>query len=402
MRVLLNATDGPLSLRALRRYVTEMAAGLARPGSGVDLKLVFFTHRLLRVRAFLRQLPPDSVFRFRVVPLPRALLTQRYAHSRRELRALTKNVDLYHETTFDSPAVPDVPCVTTVHGLCPWIRPDLLDPYYVRGMQQWMSRALEHSQYFAPVSETSRDEFLARFDVSPDRVRAVPLGVSRTFYPVPRVQARNDSSKVLGWSDPYLLYVGGIQRNKNIDVLLRCFQRLRESQRFEGQLVLAGDLHYPLDEFRHRIEELGIAAQVHLMGCLDPDDPRLAMLYRGASLFLFPTLYEGWTSPPLEAMACGTPVITSNASSLPETVADAALTIEPTDECAWAEAAAAVLDDSGLRRRLRHAGLERAALFPWSRTVATMVDFYHAIGRAGFPSQLRATTRATGSTPVTA
>lgn len=380
MRVLLNATDGPLSLRALRRYVTEMVAGLARPDSGVDLRLVFFTHRLRRVRTFLDQLPKDSRFELRVIPVPRGILNRRYARSRWELRQLTRGVDVYHETTFDSPRMLDVPSVTTVHGLCPWVRPDLLDSDYVREKHAWMARALSHSEFFAPVSETSRTEFLERFSVAPSHVRAIPLGVSRGFHPVGADRARSEAATFLGFDDPYVLYVGGIQHNKNIDLILRCFRRLRESRRFFGELVLAGDLHYSIDEFRHKIEEQGIAQHVHLVGCFDPEDPRLATLYRGASLFLFPTFYEGWTSPPLEAMACGTPTIVSHASSLPETVGNSAITLPPLDDVAWADAAAEVLADPTLRGQLVTAGLARAAAFPWSRTVNATVDFYDAIG----------------------
>lgn len=383
MKVLLNATDGPLSLRAIRRYVLEMTAGLGHPDSGVDLRLVFFTHRVMRIRQFLQQLPSETRYQLRVVPVPRRILYQRYAQSRWELRSLTSGVDLYHEPTTDNPCLKDVPTLTTVHGLCPLIRPDILDPDFVTEKSAWFDRCIQMSQYFTPVSETSLGEFVNHFDVDPHQVRAIPLGISEHFHPLPPEEVRAEAHGYFGLKDPYVLYVGGIQPNKNVGLVLRVFRNLIERRGFSGKLVMAGDMHYGLDEFRHWIEELGIADRVHLAGCFAPEDPRLAAIYRGASLFVFPSFYEGWTSPPLEAMACGTPVIASSASSIPETVGNGGLLADPDNDEAWTEAALRVLADPSHRSDLIDRGLQRASLFPWSRTVHRTIDFYRDILESG-------------------
>lgn len=375
----MNATDGPLSLRAIRRYVLEMAAGLGQRQRDVELHLVFFTHRLGRVRRFLRQLPADANAHRHVIPLPRRWCYRRYEQGRAELRRLAAGMDLYHETTTDNPAFDDLPVLTTIHGLCPLVRPDILDPDFAQEKGAWFTRAITNSDCFTPVSETSRQEFLERFEVPESKVRAIPLGVSRHFHCKDAAEVAAETRAYFGWSTPYVLYVGGIQPNKNIGIVLRTFGELVRRDKFEGELVLAGDLHYPLSEFRHLVECEGIANRVRLTGCLPPEDPRLAALYRGASLFLFPSLYEGWTSPPLEAMACGTPVIASAASSIPETVGDGGLTADPHDLDAWVAAASNVLGDPDLGTRLREAGLARAAEFPWSRTVDDTLTFYRDI-----------------------
>ncbi len=375
----MNATDGPLSLRAIRRFVMEMAAGLGHPESGVDLDLVFFTHHVLRVRRFLAKLPRETRYRLHVFPLPRRFLNLRHRTPRPELRRLAGRVDLYHETTTDNPCIERIPVLTTVHGVCALRRPDILDPRFTTEKSAWFRRALERSDYYSIVSDTSRREFLELFPMRAERVRAIPLGVSAHFHPLPRVAVRTESAGYFGYRFPYLLYVGGIQPNKNVGMVLRVFRRLRESKAYLGRLVLAGDLHYPPEEFRRMLEREGIAEHVVLAGYFDPEDPRLAALYRGASLFLFPSFYEGWTSPPLEAMACGTPVIASSASSIPETVGDGGLLADPNDEEAWVTAAAEILDSPQRAHALAARGLRRAAEFPWSRCIAAHVALYRDI-----------------------
>ncbi|MEM7167227.1 MAG: glycosyltransferase family 1 protein [Planctomycetota bacterium] len=394
MKILMNATDGPLSLRAIRRYVLEMAAGLGHPDSGVDLHLMFLTHRVNRIRRFLKQLPAETSYRLRVVPVPRRICYDRYEETRRELRWLTKGMDLYHETTTDSPRFLDTPVLTTIHGCCPLVRPDILDPGFVRGKSAWFDRAVRNSGYFTTVSATSREEFLERFPVARELVRPIPLGVSEQFSHVAPEVAQQAVQETFGWDQPYVLYVGGIQHNKNIPVVLHTFQRLLEGSAFNGNLVLAGDLHYPEEMFRSKLQSLGIADRVRTPGCFPPEDQRLATLYRGASLFLFPSFYEGWTSPPLEAMACGTPVIASAASSIPETVGSAALTVDPEDPEGWAEAAARVLADRNLAADLREAGIARAAEYPWSRTVGSTIEMYSDILNGNLAAQPEAFTPA--------
>ncbi|MEM7263939.1 MAG: glycosyltransferase family 1 protein [Planctomycetota bacterium] len=384
MRVLLNATDGPLSVRAVRRYVTEMVTGLGSPTSGIDLHVAFFTHRRKMVRHFLSSLPEDVTVTPHLFRLPRRVLNERHRRSRWELRRLARQVDLYHETTIDSPDFDELPVVATIHGLCPVVAPGLLGAEFAADKTAAYRRTVDRSGYFAPVSETTRGEFLEHFPVSPSRVRAIPLGVSSEFRP------RCDEETMpllasMGIDLPYLLYVGGIQPNKNIPQVLRTFARLKREGVFEGSLVLAGDQHYSEEEFESLLDIEGLldaidtAPDVILPGFFSPDDPRLAALYSSAKLFLFPSLYEGWTSPPLEAMASGVPVIASSCSSIPETVGDAAVTVDPQDSNAWVMAATELLTIPSRHDALREAGLSHAAQFPWSRTISRTIGFYEDV-----------------------
>ncbi|MCA8961187.1 MAG: glycosyltransferase family 4 protein [Planctomycetes bacterium] len=377
MRVLVNATDGVLSVRAVRRYVTEMITGLGRHPD-VDLHVVFFTHHGLQVRQYLKSLPRDVEPTVHWVPVPRRIAHARHRRPRLELRRLAREVDLYHETTIDSPDFDGLPVVATIHGVCPLVAASLLDPSFVEDKRRAYERTVALSDYFAPVSETTRREFLEVFPMDRDRVRAIPLGVSESFRPRDR-DTLAPELHALSLQAPYLLYVGGIQPNKNIPRVLRTFARLRRERIFEGRLVLAGDLHYSEEDFETLLEVEGVASEVDLPGFFDPSDPHLAAIYAGASLFLFPSLYEGWTSPPLEAMASGVPVIASDTSSIPETVGDAAILCDPHDENAWVLAATRILSDRAHAERLGRRGIEHSGQYPWSRTVDATVEFYRAI-----------------------
>lgn len=385
MRILLNATDGPLSVRAVRRYVSALAAGLARAPE-VELHLLFLTHRRALVRRFLGETGCTRGVHVHAIPLPRAWAHRRYDRPRWEMRRLADRVDLYHETTVDHPDLEGaVPYLTTIHGLLTLVRPELCDPAFVAEKAPWFERAVARSTHFVPVSETTRREFLDRYDVAPERVRAVPLGVDEAFRPGDPEVARRAVRARFGVEGRYLLYVGGVQRNKNIPRLLATARALRDRGVLDAGLVLAGDVHYRPEEFRALVREHDLEGAVRTTGYLEPDDPALIELYRGAELFLFPTHYEGWTSPPLEALGCGTPVLASDASSVPETLGDAACFAPPEDAEAWVEGATRLLGDAAYRAELRERGLARARAFTWDRTVGRTVDLYRGIleGDAG-------------------
>ncbi len=388
-RILLNATDGPLSVRAVRRYVHALARGLASRPEEVELHLLFLTHHRAAVREFVDGLGENAVAKIHTIPMPRKWCDNRYRRPRFEMKRIAKQVDLYHETTVDHPALGvEMPYLMTVHGFATVVRPDICGAPFVAEKDKWFARALERSSHFVSVSETTRGEFLERFDFPADHVRAVPLGVDAHFTPGSREEAwrqvRGKLGVEFGEERDYLLYVGGVQANKNIPRVLETAQILRDRGVFDGPLILAGDQQYAAADWDALLDRYDARGRVLTTGLLAPEDPLLVALYRGASLFLFPTYYEGWTSPPLEAMACGTAVVASNASSVPETLGDAAELVDPDDAEAWAAAATRLLDDPERRKELRARGAARAAKYSWDRTVDHTIAFYrHALGLPG-------------------
>jgi glycosyltransferase involved in cell wall biosynthesis len=179
-----------------------------------------------------------------------------------------------------------------------------------------------------------------------------------------------------GLNEPYILYVGALTLRKNIARALEAFAELNSSH--PGLcFVLAGPSTWKKTPIASLLERLGITERVLLTGPLTDDD--LPALYNGADLFVFPSLYEGFGLPPLEAMACGTPVVTSNASSLPEVVGDAAITVDPYDVDALSGAMRRVLTDPCLRDEMRQKGLARASGFTWERTARETVSVYRQV-----------------------
>ena len=265
--------------------------------------------------------------------------------------------------------------VVTVHDAFSYVQPDthtLFDNWRCRVM---LPRALRRADMVLTDSHASRRDIHHYLKVSDQRLRVVPCGVDRHFAPVPDGPARQRVLAGHGITGPYLLYVGAINARKNIARLYEAFWQVRQ-QRPDVTLVVVGKRQWHTGEIDATFSRLCLDDAVIFTGYVADDE--LPSLYSGAAVFVFPSLYEGFGLPPLEAMACGAPVITSNVSSLPEVVGDAALTVEPTDTRALATAITRVLHDREERDALRRRGLARAAQFTWERAARETLDAYQA------------------------
>jgi glycosyltransferase involved in cell wall biosynthesis len=217
---------------------------------------------------------------------------------------------------------------------------------------------------------------LARFLGLPaEKLRVVPLGVSEAFRPIGPEQAAAVAAR-FGLNGPYVLAVGTRQARKNQAGLVAAFCALRDELP-EHCLAIAGPTIWREDRLREQVAALGMESRVRLLGYV-PDEA-LPALYSAASLFVFPSLYEGFGLPVLEAMACGTPVVCSNRSSLPEVAGEAALLVDPTSRDELAGAIRRALLDVDLRDGLRERGLARAREYTWQRTASRMVDVYNEL-----------------------
>jgi glycosyltransferase involved in cell wall biosynthesis len=172
----------------------------------------------------------------------------------------------------------------------------------------------------------------------------------------------------------YVLAVGNLEPRKNLARVLRAYAALRQEAMIEHQLVIVGQAHWQGSAVGQEIEKHGLERQVILTGYLPTDE--LVDLYNGASVFFYPSLYEGFGLPILEGMSCGAPVITSRVASMPEVAGDAALLVDPTSEQELAQALAQVLTDAGLRREMRTRGLRRAGEFSWVKTAECTLRAY--------------------------
>lgn len=248
--------------------------------------------------------------------------------------------------------------------------------------------AVRDARRIFAISASARDDLVAAYRLAPERVIVTPLAADARFCPQPAAQIAAMRAKY-NLPEQYVLSVGSNKPHKNLVGLIEAFAELQQNQepgtknpnastinhqssivnrQFSAHLVIAGhwDPRYP--EARELVAQRGLSARVRFLPNVAEAD--LPALYSGATLFAFPSLYEGFGLPPLEAMACGAPVLCSDTSSLPEVVGDAALRVDPRDVAALARGMATLLDDSALRARLRTAGLSRASQFSWRRTAA--------------------------------
>ncbi|MCU0493532.1 MAG: glycosyltransferase family 4 protein, partial [Chloroflexaceae bacterium] len=239
---------------------------------------------------------------------------------------------------------------------------------------RWSAHAA--SQVIA-ISQATKDDLVHHYSVNPDKVSVVHHGLSPQFHPVEDPAVRAAVQRRYGISSPYLLYVGTVQPRKNLARLLAAFGQLlaigdlRSEIGDQGTnltLVIAGKKGWLTEEIEGQAARAGLGQRVHFTGYVADDD--LPALLSGALAFVFPSLYEGFGMPVLEAMACGTPVLTSTTTSLPEVAADAALLVDPTDTDAIARGLARLVAEPALRSELRQRGLARAAQFTWARCAA--------------------------------
>lgn len=289
-------------------------------------------------------------------------------------------VDLYHSTNFMGPLAGfSGKMALTIHDIIPLKFPEYaprsrksrLFPIY----KLLMKRLVSGAGLIIADSEHSRRDIMEFLGVPPGKVRTVYLGVDEKYRPLGE-DVRNRVREELRIKGKLAVYAGRADPYKNLISLLKAVRRLNDKGTVRFSIAVAGekDARYP--ETGEYIREARMDADVIFMGSLGED--RLIPLYNAADVLVLPSLYEGFGLPPLEAMACGTPVVCSDQASLPEVVGDAALLIDPLDIGAIADAMERVSLDGDLRRELIDRGLKRAKLFPWRKTAERTLELYES------------------------
>jgi len=337
-------------------------SGLARPWAGVGTYTRELLAAMLDVRpeARLTVYAPFGVGAplegVAMEPLPAARLVGR--HLLWPLRLRRSGAAAYFSPTGSLPLLgPGLPAVVTVHDLAIYRHPE----WFPGG--QWLSvrvtvpRSIRTADAVVAVSRSTARDLAELFGVGSDRVTVVPEGVSSIFRPLPAAELEA-ARRRLELPERFLLFVSTIEPRKNLLTLLDAWSRLRSPV----ELVVAGGWGWRHEEIRARLEVVG-GRGVRLLGAVRPD--QLPHLYNLATALAHPAWFEGFGLTPLEAMACGTPVVASNASSIPEVVGEAGILLDPGDVEGWTTALGRVLEDEGLRRDLRARGLERATGFTW-------------------------------------
>ena len=284
-------------------------------------------------------------------------------------------VDLFHAPHYVLPPLTPCKSVVTIHDCIhlrfPQYLPNRLGYVYAR-TSLWV--ATHRATRVLTVSETSKRDILRYFRVPEAKIDVIYNAIDERLGEAPSAEDVERVRERYQLNDPFVLYAGNIKPHKNLDRLIEAFNTLRRGGLENVKLLIIGDEVSKYATLRRAVHRYKLHKHVRFFGFVP--DKTLASLYRLASVFVFPSLYEGFGLPPLEAMAAGTPVITSNVSSLPEVVGDAAILIDPYEPNEIAEAMRRVLTDPALREDLRARGLVRVKEFSWDRSIRRVRAIY--------------------------
>ena len=274
---------------------------------------------------------------------------------------------------------PRMPCptVTTIHDVSFKRHPEFFK-LKDRLILDWaVKRASKKAARIIAPSQHTKKELVQLYRIDPAKITVTYEGVDAQFRPMDRQVARALVGEKHGIHSPFILTLGVIQPRKNLGRLLDAFSALKGNLESEHKLVIVGKQGWKEADLQGRIAALGLAKNVVLTGYVPYED--LPALYNAADVFVYPSVYEGFGLPPLEAMACGTPVITGNQSSLPEVVGEAGLMVDPFDPEAFTDAMARVLSSESLRSEMSSRGLAQAKKFSWDRMAQETVAVYHSL-----------------------
>jgi glycosyltransferase involved in cell wall biosynthesis len=269
----------------------------------------------------------------------------------------------------------------TIHDVIPLRLPAYQLGGKVKAYMKLVSYAAHRATMIITVSQHAKQDMVDALKVAPERIRVIYEAAGDEYHPIADPEILATARARYGISERYIFYLGGLDQRKNVLQLIRAFSHLyHQLGDPDLQLVISGNPDKQKGQLfpdpRPVAADLGIDSQIVYRFIEDEDKPAI---YSGASLFVFPSLYEGFGLPPLEAMGCGAPVVCSNRTSLPEVVGDAAISVDPEDTRALAEAMHQILTNSTLQADLRARSLRQAAQFSWDKTAQETLAVYHEV-----------------------
>ncbi len=382
MKVVFDGTPFLLEKTGIGHYTENLASHLLRSRPGMELEIFSIS---LRAGHRLKELSPSlENVRVRGYNLPANFLY--YTWWRRTgsfpAESLLGEFDIFHATNYQAPALRTARLVSTVHDIN-FVRFPEMQSKGIRRFISYLPSLLERSHMVLADSRFTADELADVYGLSPEKVRVVYPGLNPVFMSEPSWEEIDTALHAYGLEPPYIAYIGNLHPRKNLATLLEAFSLLREEGLEHRLAVIGGGGLGKLNNTEYRklmfkVEDLGLEDEVVFTGYVP--DQRLKSLLSRADMLVFPTIYEGFGLPPLEAMACGVPVITSSRASLPEVVGDAAVLLE--DPLEAEEIAARMKDvirDEKLRADLVRKGRERARAFTWEQAAAQVLEVYDQV-----------------------
>lgn len=375
LRIGINGSALLSPLTGIGQYTKNLAEALVASGE-VDLYLFYLSAWSREIRTEpLKRISKVKKFIKKVVPPPRVVsryLQQfKFTHGARD-----RGLALYHEPNFLSHSFPD-PTVITAHDLS-WIRfPETHPAERVELMNRLFPRCIERADHVITDASFIRDEIIAEFGVSPDRITSVPLAARTIFRP----RSKSECASVLSQTGlvyrRFILCVGTLEPRKNLELMIRAYAAMPDAFRQRFPLVLVGMKGWLTSPIEAVMQPLILSGQVRPLGFTTDGD--LAALYASARVLVYPSLYEGFGLPPLEAMASGTPVIVSDRSTLPEVVGNAGIQIDPRDAIGLKDAVLRMSEDNVFWQLQIDASIARARQFSWARCAQETVAIYRRV-----------------------
>jgi glycosyltransferase involved in cell wall biosynthesis len=287
-----------------------------------------------------------------------------------------KAIDIYHVPQNGIGLSSSKNCIyiSTIHDLIPYVMPETVGRGYLRKFISTMPKIIESSDMIITVSEFSKKDIVRIFDVDPDRIKVTSLAADSCFRPIEKDTAKEFIKEKYNIENDFILYLGGFSPRKNVKSILVAFSRMSREIRDDLRIVIIGpskDEHYYLSGL---CEDLNIKDKVIFTGYVQYTD--LPYFYNASNAFVYPSLYEGFGLPPLEAMSCRVPVITSNVSSIPEVVKDGAILINPFDAEDLKSALENVIEDDALSNAIADKGYSISKNFTWDKTALKTLEIY--------------------------
>jgi glycosyltransferase involved in cell wall biosynthesis len=287
-------------------------------------------------------------------------------------------VDVYHSPDFIPPLRGAASQVITIHDLAFLIYPHFLTKESARHYGK-IDRAVRRASHIIAVSESTKRDLIRLLGAPEDKITVIYEAADPMFHPVDRAAAMRQVQAIYDVPSDFILFVSTIEPRKNVAGLLRAYRRLRQDYRLTPALVLAGAPGWLSEDVYHLVDELQLRPYCSFLGHVSNCD--LLQLYNAALCLVHPAFYEGFGLTPLEAMACGTPAVVSNVSSLPEVVGDAAILVDPSSDEEITVALMRILTEDGLREELHDKGLRRARAFSWQGAAAQTMAVYRQVAQ---------------------
>lgn len=374
MRIGIDTTALPSQPVGAGNYIINLVRSLISYDS--EYEFVVFA---LQSRQQLFDLPPTPGLHWQLfpdVPPARRLLWEQTTFPGLVRQA---HIDLLHSPHYTRPYRLHCPSVVTFHDMTFFLFPRL----HTTAKRIFFSNAIRMSARRAnaliAISESTRQDAIRLLEIPPGKISAIPLGVDDSFHPIGDEVLLADVRQRYNLPEEFILYVGVVEPRKNLPLLLNSYKTL-VSEGIKLPLVIVGRFGWMYNELLRQIDNLGLKNQIHFTGYVPQAD--LPIVYNLADVFVYPSIYEGFGLPPLEAMACGTPVITTAISSMPEHVGDAGILVPAEDEWALSRAIQKVLTDRTLREQLKMKGPRQAANFTWERTAQETLQVYRKVLQA--------------------